>query len=124
MGDTTTTASTYQTVGPTATLSVSAGQEVTAYVSGNVQLPTGCTLRVQNTSTSTTLIVTTVTSNSFLDVYAVAAVDTAPSDSTPNTYALQMRSADGNACRWHAPTTGAVFATERSSRGFIATVTG
>ena len=121
MDTTTTTASTYQTVGPTASLSVSTGQEVEAYVSGSANLQTGCTLRIQNTSTATTL--DTSTNTIFRRITAIRVVDSGPSTTTPNVYAIQLRSTSMNACSW-GPATDWFRFSAAPNRGFIAVVTG
>ena len=131
MGDTTTTATAYQTIGPTATLTATTGQSVRIYLSGRIRSvggapPMTCGFRGLNTSTNTELFLMerrggseTLSGNSF--------IDSSPSTNTVNTYALQLRSSSvGISCQWRrdpallsAPFTGA----GAQQRGFIAVVT-
>ena len=116
VGSTATTASTYQTVGPTGTLTTFTGQTVTTYFSGTFsRLSTGaiCELRVQNTTTATTLVdgISSLTTGQIL-----LAQDTPPA--AANAYAVQIRRTNSvGMCTWRSGSDAT------SRRGFIAVVT-
>ena len=128
MGSTTTTASTYQTVGPTASIGVSPGQAVTIYVSGEYRLDTNCDMRLRNTTTAIDLFETTSATDYGTDELSAASFeDASPSSTTDNTYALQIsRVTAPGLCRWNSkdvtvnldPFLGV------NNRGLIAVVTG
>ena len=125
MGDTTTTASTFQTVGPTASLTATTGQVITLYVSGSATLNsagTVCSFRLINVSTDTELFISpTLTSN--LAVTLASFADMSPSTTSENEYELQLRrvSGGGQVCRWWAAASVALPQSE-NNRGMIAVV--
>ena len=123
MGSTTTTASTYQTAGPTASLEASSGQSISIYVTGELFQSAGCDFRLVNLSTNTEFF----TLSSFNDEIASAAfTDASPSVSTANEYALQLRQNTTGTCRFRAIPAPSIFTTDTGSeysRGMIAVVT-
>ena len=124
MGDTTTTASTYQTVGPTVSLAAVSGQTIAFYLSGNLRNWRGCYTRLVNLTTATDIFensahsIDTLTANRFIDV--------SPSTTATNTYALQMRRDSGNnSCRWFRSVLSSISVftgTSAGARGMIAVV--
>ena len=124
MGETTTTASTYQTVGPTASLAATTGQTITVYVAGII-LALGpsaeCDFRLINLSTNTELFVDLDT-NSVQRMQSASFIDAAPSVTTDNQYAVQARSISGF-CSFRVDTIGSSPPGSENNRGIIAVVT-
>ena len=120
MGDTTTTASTFQTFGDTATIAASSGQTITIYFSSWVDMPVACAFRIYNMTTATGLVfLQPATSQSAFT--SAPYVDSSPSTSADNTYATQVRSDSAFACRLYARNVGQLLG---NRRGMIAVATG
>ena len=125
MGSTTTTASTYQTVGPTASIGVAPGQAVTIYVSGGYRLDATCNMRLRNTTTAIDLFETTLGVNYFTNELTAASFeDTSPSSTSDNTYALQIsRVTAPGTCQWLPPVPFSInIPGAENNRGFIVVV--
>ena len=121
MGDTTTTASTYQTVGPTASLDAELGQSIALYLSGSA-LSIGCRIRIVNMSTATDIFEFVTTDFSPGSLTAILFTDASPSTTATNIYAVQMRRDSGNnTCRWLAGQ-GGLGPGAMNMRGMIAVV--
>ena len=120
MGSTTTTASAFETAGPTASLSVSSGQTVSVYFTGSFSRDGSsgvCELRVHNVTTDTTLVDGIVF---IADAGMTETEDNSPSLTVDNLYEIQIRRTNTSGdCRWFTDNADTV----PSSRGFIAVVT-
>ena len=120
MGDTTTTASTFQTIGPSASLAATIGQTISVYLSALIVSAsnTQCEYRVYNSTTATALN-TFTRGPGFYTATALQFDDSSPSITSANTYVYQLRRTSANgSCRSFAfqEPTG-------NNRGFIAVVT-
>ena len=127
MGNTTTTASTFQTVGPTGSLDATSGQTIALYLSGRTGLLVGCRIRIVNMTTATDIVnFLRVAGYSLGDFTSNLFVDSSPSTTASNTYAVQMRRDSGsNQCQFWTEAQNSqtpFIGTQANARGFIATV--
>ena len=121
MGETHTTASTYQTFGPSASLEATSGQTITAYFSGTANIlssGTNCQFRVYNSSTDTTFFDYSFGGQNRRYFTSIPSVDSSPSTTTANVYVAQMRRTSGS-----GSCSAAVWTSPGGQRGMIVVVT-
>ena len=121
MGSTTTTASSYQTLGPTASIAATSSQSVSLYVSGDARVEVGCQMRLRNTTTATDLFDSGSTTNHGTETLAGTLFTDASPGVGMNEYLMQFRRVSGHGtCWWN--TTPIALDTLENARGMIAVV--